>query len=139
MANVEEEFQDVLQNLEFALVQVYRAHEEMTDWQAETAVSSLIRTYTAEERGRKAPNLRLKPGEAEAYDSVQAMCELCLGRSQLENETGEEMGLLREPIAVSDLVLCLKRIRKSIQQWRKEGGRRGYFEFVRDFLLGNPS
>jgi hypothetical protein len=135
MAKVEEEFEDVLQNLELALVQVYRVHDEMTDWQAETAVASLIRTYTAEERGRKPPNLRLKPLEQEAYDNVQAMCELRLGRSQLRDDSGEELGLLGEPIAVSDLVLCLKRIRKSIQLWRKEGGRRGYFEFVGHFLL----
>ena len=134
MAKLEEEFEDVLQNLEFALVQVYRIHDEMTDWEAETAVASLIRTYTAEERGRKPPNLRLKPLEQEAYDNVQAMCELRLGRSQLRDDSGEELGLLGEPIAVSDLVLCLKRIRKSIQLWRKEGGRRGYFEFVEQFL-----
>ena len=135
MAKLEEEFEDVLQNLELALVQVYRVHDEMTDWEAETAVASLIRTYTAEERGRKPPNLRLKPLEQEAYDNVQAMCELRLGRSQLRDDSGEELGLLGEPIAVSDLVLCLKRIRKSIQLWRKEGGRRGYFEFVEHFLL----
>jgi hypothetical protein len=135
MAKLEEEFEDVLQNLEFALVQVYRIHDEMTDWESETAVASLIRTYTAEERGRKPPNLRLKPLEQEAYDNVQAMCELRLGRSQLRDDSGEGIDFFGEPIAVSDLVLCLKRIRKSIQLWRKEGGRRGYFEFVDQFLL----
>lgn len=135
MAKLEEEFEDVLQNLEFALVQVYRADEEMSDWEAETAVASLIRTYTAEERGRKPPNLRLKPLEQEAYDNVQAMCEFRLGRSDMANESGKTVNIPVEPIAVSDLVLCLKRIRKSIQRWRKEGGRRGYFEFVGQFLL----
>ena len=70
MAKVEEEFEGVLQNLEFALVQVYREHEEMTDWEAETAVSSLIRTYTAEVRRRKPPNLNLKPLVQDAHDNV---------------------------------------------------------------------
>jgi hypothetical protein len=134
MAKLEEEFEDVLQNLEFALVQVYRLHDEMSDWEAETAVASLIRTYTAEERGRKPPNLRLKALEQEAYDAVQAMCEFRLGRSDMTDESGETVVVPVEPIAVSDLVLCLKRIRKSIQLWRKEGGRRGYFEFVEQFL-----
>ena len=134
MAKLEEAFEDVLQNLEFALVQVYREYEEMTDWEAETAVSSLIRTYTAEERGRKPPNLRLKPLAQEAYDNVQAMCEFRLGRSEMEEESGKVVDLPIEPIAVSDLILCLKRIRKSIQLWHKEGGRRGYFEFVAQFL-----
>lgn len=135
MAKVEEEFEDVLQNLEFALVRVYRVHEEMSDWEAETAMASLIRTYTAEERGRKPPNLRLKPVEQEAYDNVQAMCEFRLGRSDMVKESGKTVNIPVEPITVSDLILCLKRIRKSIQRWRKEGGRRGYFEFVGQFLL----
>ena len=134
MVNVEEEFQGVLQNLEFALVQVYQEHDEMTDWEAETAVSALIRTYTAEQRGRKPPNLRLKPLEQEAYDNVQTICEFRLGRSEMVNDSGETIDFGFAPIAVNDLVLCLKRIRKSIQKWRKEGGRRGYFEFVRHFL-----
>jgi hypothetical protein len=134
MAKVEEEFQDVLQNLEFALVQVYRAHDEMTDWEAETAVASLIRTYNTEARGRKAPELRLKPLEQEAYDGVQAMCEFRLGRSDMASDSGKTLNIPIEPIAVSDLLLCLKRIRKSIQLWRREGGRRGYFEVVGQFL-----
>ncbi len=134
MAKIEEEFEDVLQNLEFALVQVYRTHSEMTDWDAETAVSSLLRTYTAEERGRKPPTLQLRPLVQETYDNMQAMCEVRLGRSQMTDDSGEAVDIPFEPIAVSDLVLCLKRIRKSIQLWRKEGGRRGYFEFVRNFL-----
>lgn len=135
MARVEEEFEDVLQNLEFALVQVYRAHDEMTDWGAETAVASLIRTYNAEARGRKPPNLSLKPLEQEAYDNVQAMCEFRLGRSNMANNTDKPLDIPIEPIAISDLLLCLKRIRKSIQLWHKEGGRRGYFEFVGQFLV----
>jgi hypothetical protein len=57
-----------------------------------------------------------------------------LGRSALQTESGEMVEFGMEPIAVGDLVLCLKRIRKSIQLWRKEGGRRGYFEFVGRFL-----
>ena len=135
MAKVEEEFEDVLQNLEFALVQVYRAYNEMTDWEAETAVAALIRTYNAEAQRRTHPNLNLKPLAQEAYDNVQAMCEIRLGRLTLANESGEALDIPIEPISVNELLLCLKRIRKSIQRWNKEGGRRGYFEFVGRFLL----
>ena len=135
MAKVEEEFEDVLQNLEFALVQVYRAYNEMTDWEAETAVAALIRTYNAEAQRRTPPNLNLKPLAQEAYDNVQAMCEIRLGRLTLANESGEALDIPIEPISVNELLLCLKRIRKSVQRWNKEGGRRGYFEFVGRFLL----
>ncbi|HEX6385877.1 MAG TPA: hypothetical protein VF177_14500 [Anaerolineae bacterium] len=134
MGDFEEEYQDVLQNIEFALVQVYREHDDMTDWEAEQAINGLIRTYTAEERSRSEPNLRLQPLAEEAYDRVVAMCEWRLGRTQLVDESGEEVDLLIEPVTVSEMVDCLKRVRRSIQMWRKEGGRRGYFEFVGQFL-----
>lgn len=134
MAKIEEEFQGVLQNLEFGLVQAYRMNDEMTDWEAETAVSGLIRTYTAESRGRKPPTLNLKPLEQEAYDSVEAMCEFRLGRSDMVDDSGNAVDISVSPIPVRDLILCLKRIRKSIQLWHKRGGRRGYFEFVSRFL-----
>jgi hypothetical protein len=39
----EERYGDVLQNIEFGIVQVYREHREMTDWHAESAVEALIR------------------------------------------------------------------------------------------------
>ena len=134
MGDFEEEYQDVLQNIEFALVQVYRDHDEMTDWEAEQAINGLIRTYTAEERGRSEPNLRLQPLAEEAYERVMAMCEWRLGRSQLLDDAGEEVNLPVSSITLSEMVDCLKRIRRSIQMWRKEGGRRGYFDFVGGFL-----
>lgn len=135
MGRIDEEYQGVLQNLEFALVQVYRAHDEMTDWEAETAVASLIRTYNAEVQRRSPPDLKLKPLAQEAYDNVQAMCEFRLGRSDMVNDSSETLNIPVEPISVNELLLCLKRIRRSIQMWHKEGGRRGYFEFVGNFLL----
>lgn len=134
MGEFEEEYQDILQNIEFALVQVYREHDDMTDWEAEQAINGLIRTYAAEERGRSEPNLRLQPLAEAAYDRVMAMCEWRLGRAQLVDESGEGVDLLMEPVTVSEMIDCLKRIRRSIQMWRKEGGRRGYFEFVGQFL-----
>jgi hypothetical protein len=134
MAKVEEEFEGVLQNLEFGLVQAYQMNDEMTDWEAETAVSSLIRTYTAESRKRKPPNLNLKPLEQDVYDLVEAMSEFHLGRSDMVDDSGNAIDIPVSPITIRDLILCLKRIRKSIQLWHKRGGRRGYFEFVGQFL-----
>ncbi len=80
----EEKYEDVLQNIEFALVQVYRAHPEMSDFEARDAMQALIRTYQAETRGQAPPTPKLKP--------------------------------------------C------SLENWNKRGGRRGYFDFVQQFL-----
>jgi O6-methylguanine-DNA--protein-cysteine methyltransferase len=38
----EEKYLDVLQNIEFGIVSVYREHPEMLDWDAFKAVEALI-------------------------------------------------------------------------------------------------
>ena len=43
----EEQFMDVLQNIESALVSVYKAHADMTDYDAQAAVNALMRAYQA--------------------------------------------------------------------------------------------
>jgi hypothetical protein len=136
MRTFEERYQDVLQNLELALVQVYREHEAMTDWEALNAINGLIRSYTAEERKRPSPQLNLSLLAQEAYYSVEAMCELRLGRAHLTDKEGNPFrpGAAMPPKSLSEIIACLKRIRKSIELWQKEGGRRGYFEFVNGFL-----
>lgn len=135
MAKVEEEFMDVLQNIEFALVTVYNDDEEMTDFEAETAINSLIRLYTAEQRKRDAPALDLSGPAEVAFERVKAMCDWRLGREKLQSE-GENKELVdfMEPIALNDLIACLKRVRRSIQKWNRNYGRRGYYDFVSQFV-----
>lgn len=136
MTKFEEKYMDVLQNMEFALVQVYRQHESITDWEALNAINGLIRTYNAEQRKRQAPALKLDPLAQEAYDRVMTMCEWRLGRAEMRDEQDGPLNLgdIMTPITLSETIACLKRIRKSIQMWQKEGGRRGYFEFIDGFL-----
>ena len=130
----EEKYLDVLENIEFALVQVYHAHEEMTDWDAREAVNALIRTYKAEMRGRNAPSLRLNEFAQEAYDGVKAMCEWRLGRGEMLDEKGKPMDLPMTPKTVDEIIRCLNRVLRSIELWQKEGGRRGYFDFASPFV-----
>ena len=39
-----------------------------------------------------------------------------------------------QPITVEEIIACLKRIRKSVEGWYKRGGRRGYYEFIQQFV-----
>src|SRR5690349_16352517 len=82
----EQEYEDVLQNIEFAIVGVYREHPEITDWTIETALDGLVRVYQAEGLGRAAPKLRLSEQEQQVFDRVRAMCEWRMGSEQLMAE-----------------------------------------------------
>jgi len=136
MTKLEDEFMDVLQNIEFALVTIYDEDEGMTDYEAEKAINGLIRLYTAEQRKREAPELELSGPAEVAFERVRAMCELRLGREKLQSgdEKKRPFDLNLEPIALNDLIACLKRVRRSIQRWNRDYGRRGYYDFVRQFI-----
>ena len=145
-SDFEEKYLDVLQNIEAGIVSVYREHPEMTDYEAQKAVEALIREYQAETTGRPVTAAAMNPLAQETYDSVKAMCDWRLGRIQLETvKTKEKKSFFKrpsekpavlaiEPKTVEEIILCLKRIRKSIALWNRRSGRQGYLNFVSEFV-----
>ena len=79
-------YEDVLQNIEFGIIRVYRDHLEMTDWDTLTAVEKLIRTYQAEVKGRQTRSPARTPLPQQAYESARAMCEFRLGREMRRDQ-----------------------------------------------------
>ena len=131
---IEEEYQDVLQNIEFGIVSVYRQDPALLDYDVLDALEALIRHYTAEEGGRNPPPLRLAERAQRVFDSAKNMCEWRLGRQKLLNKNNKPVDTGMKPITVSEIVTCLKRIHLSVRRWNKQGGRQGYLNFVKDFL-----
>jgi hypothetical protein len=130
----EERYEDVLQNIEFGIVRVYHDHPEMTDWEALSAVEALIRVYNAESKGRETRPPSLDPLSEEVYDFVERMCEWRLGREMPFSEEGEPVEFPMQPLALEEIIACLKRVRKSINRWTRQGGRQGYLTFVSQFV-----
>ena len=138
--NVEEEYQDVLQNLEEAIIAYYRENPELIDSEVETAISWLIKVYSAEAQGKTTGYRQPKGISLKVADSVKQMCEWRLGREKLkvEDESGEitEVGLKElelEQLTPEQIVACLKKIQSSVKFWTKYG-RQGYLKFVAKFL-----
>lgn len=130
----EEKYLDVLHNIETALVHSYDEHAELTDWETRDAVKALMRTYKAELSGRAAPNLNLKPLTQEAYNNLKMLCDWRLGRAILLTEGGKPPKDSPPPKTLDEMIACLQRILRSIEMWQKEGGRRGYYNFVNGFV-----
>ncbi len=129
----EEQYQDVLQNIEIALVQAYRAYLDLTDLEALDGIQALVRTYQAEAQSHKPPCLKLRPLAEEAYTNIKLVCDWRLGRATILNMEGQAPEL-PDPKTLDEIILCLKRIRRSIELWNKQSGRRGYFNFVSQFV-----
>jgi hypothetical protein len=130
---MEEEYLDVLQNIEMAIVSIYRQHPELTDYNVDSALESLGRTYQREKAGGAAvlPKNNLA---MQVYTAVKTMCDWRMGRTNMVDEEGQPMNVGDKPLSIDVIQACLKRVRKSVAHWNKESGTRGYLGYVSKFV-----
>lgn len=127
----DQEHLDVLQNLEFAIVEVWRAHPEMLDYSALRAYEAARQFYRAELRGNAPQPPALTGLDAMAFAALREMCEFRLGRSA---GPLSEPDLPVTPIPLEELLACLQELAKSVERHTRSGGRQGYLTFVNGFL-----
>ncbi len=123
-----EEYPDVLQNIEFAAVRVWQKHPEVTNYSVMWAYDAAIAYYQAIARGQAPKPVNLTGLDAKVFAAVQEICEWRLGRTPAPKASEVT------PLAVEDLVACLKRLRKSVDFCTREGGRQGYLQHIQKFL-----
>jgi len=127
---IEDKYTDVLQNIEFSIVMTYKNYPELTDYAVMRVLETLIDSYTAEKIGRSPKRIPLSDTERLLLDNVQEVCEWRLGRAKLDDNTTGDEEITPEPISVDEIILCLKRLLKSVNKWNKHGGRQGYLNFI---------
>jgi hypothetical protein len=121
---------DVLQNLEFSIVEVWRAHPEMSDYTALRAYEAAFQNYRAESRGHVPKPSGLSGLDAAAFEAVKDMCEIRLGRKPFPTHGGEKIPLISPEL----LMDCLRELGRSVERHTKAGGRQGYLSFIDEFL-----
>jgi hypothetical protein len=121
---------DVLQNLEFSVVQIWRDNREMSDYSALRAYEAAFQIYRAEARGHTPKPHGLSGLDAAAFEAVKAMCEFRLGRGQRLVDLPENI----PPVPLERIVDCLRQLAKSVERHTKAGGRQGYLTFIEGFL-----
>jgi hypothetical protein len=132
---IEDDYLDVLQNIEAGILSVYRNNKQMLDYDAETVVNALVRDYQAEQKSGQPVQTALNDDlKRQLYGAVRAMCEWRLGRSELVQDGKDVVEIEEEGLTLNEMIACLKRIRKSIQHWTRHEGRQGYLNFVSEFM-----
>jgi hypothetical protein len=130
----EEEYEDVLQNLEAGIMRAYRKQPEMTDYDVMQALEALRRHYIREVRKQDPVTFNLPESAQEIFDNVKMLSELRLGRAEMTTAKGKPVEMGELAINVNEIIDCIKRIERSVQRWNKSGGRRGYLNFVAEFF-----
>jgi hypothetical protein len=131
---VEEEYADVLQNIESTIVAVFDSNPDLVDRDVIAAVDRLMKTYEREKR--KVEGLvPAPPGRARVvYEQCRHVCDWQLGRQPLNGGEASSEGPRSNELSIPELLRCLKRLRKSVRFWHKQGGRRGYLAYIRQFF-----
>jgi hypothetical protein len=132
--SIEEEYTDVLQNIEAAIVNVYRQRRNLLDYDVEEALNTLILYYKAQQQRAATPH-RLTERPEYIYQEVKQICEWRLGRELLTKRSSSGSGAEFKPLQVEEIMACLKRIKKSVQRWNKQGGRQGYLQFIEKYIV----
>jgi hypothetical protein len=129
-----EKFYDVLQNIEYAILSVYEDESDLLDLDIIDALDALIRRYVAEEGNRTPPKLRLSQRATRVFEVVEQMCEWRLGRNALNEDGQDKLIPPDQRNSIADILVCLKRVRKSVHFWNEQAGRQGYLSYISDFF-----
>jgi hypothetical protein len=122
---IEEEHMDVLQNMEAAIVILFRHEPNLLDYDVDEAFDVLIHEYRLEQGGRPPKQHKMSPKAAMVHEVLRPVCEWRLGR------TSERLTV---NISIDTLLNCLKRLKLSLKRWNGEGGRQGYLRFIDRFV-----
>jgi hypothetical protein len=120
----------VLQNLEFSVAQVWRAHPEMSDYAALRAYEAAFKLYRDQMRGHIPKPPTLKGLDAAAFEAVTEMCEIRLGRKA---DPDEKMAAL-PPVPLEKLVGYLRELARSVERHTFISGRQGYLTFIDKYV-----
>ncbi len=123
----EDKYMGVLQNIECSLLSSTKNNPKLCDHDMLRVVEYAIACYKSRERERFLAERKIDDTYQELFKKVAAICDWRLGLRSLSPGKAD---LYCDPISPEELILCLKRIKKSIMFWTKQAGRMGYITFA---------
>jgi hypothetical protein len=121
-----------LQELETAIVMIWRRHPDMTDYVANRAYEAAVQFHRARSRGHEPKPSGLTGLDLDAFNAVQQVCENLLSTGAAPRKglpTGNTA-----PISLEKLLEYLRELNRSVERHTRHGGRQGYLQFIDDFL-----
>lgn len=119
--------------LEAAILAVFLDHPELTDRNVDNAVEAVMDAVRAKQLGRARREFNLFELEVIVFEQVWEACQRLQGapHSQEARLPNPFPHRICTPQEVNE---CLKRIRKSIRHWSKDGEPQEYLEVVAEYL-----
>lgn len=121
-----------LEEIETAIVGIWRRHPDMTDYVANRAYEAAFQFYRARSRGHEPKPSGLSGIDLESFNAVQRVCEnlLTTGATPVKGRPPGNTA----PIALEKLLEYLRELHRSVERHTRDGGRQGYLQFIDEFL-----
>jgi hypothetical protein len=119
--------EDVLKEIETAVVRVSRQNPAMNNYTIIRAYEAAIDNYRFIARQQQPKPANLTGMDSIAAGAVRKACESRIGKP-ISSQPGAPV------LSLEDLVSCLRRLKKSVEFWTEKGGRRGYLDFIEKFI-----
>ncbi len=130
---VEEEFENVMINIEIQVITVSNEYPELSDAGVERVYNALLSKYKAIGRGKepKEPSFRSE-AEQELFALIDTVSDLFTGVDK-ESELADVFEG-QDEVSAENMAAIFKRLRKSLRTWTKQGGSKGYIYYIAQFL-----
>ena|SRR5579871_3911401 len=122
-----------LRELEYCIVQIWDAHDEMTDYTAGRAYEAAYKFYRNVARGGQPAAPTLTGLDLETFNALQKVCEKLLATGA-EPFEGMSKQANTEPLTAEKLVEFLRELGRSVERHTELGGRKGYIEFLSSYF-----
>jgi hypothetical protein len=120
--------EDVLKAIENAVIQLATGHPEMNNYTVGRAYDAAIEHYLEIARQHTPREVRLNGLDALTSAAVREAWEQRLGKPLSDAQPSPAL-------APADLLICLRKLRKSVDFWTKQGGRTGYLDHVSQYIF----
>ena len=133
---LEDKHLDLLQNIEFMVVSVYRDVPSMEDREAIRALDALVQYQRRVAAGQTptAPD-NLSENEQLVFDRVLGIIAERRAMAPPEEAPKRFSVLNKKTNSFEDTILaCLRKLHKSAVRWNKRNGKQGYLKFAIQYL-----
>ncbi|MEM1122242.1 MAG: hypothetical protein AAGJ18_17485 [Bacteroidota bacterium] len=133
---LEDKHLDVLQNIEGAIVTVYRNDQELRDQDAIKGLDAAIAYYRAIDTRKEFVMPESVDGKGvvvfNAITAILGLREDILGDNPAPKRKRFSRAL-RSTSKEEIYLVCLRKIQKSAKRWNKRNGENGYLDFVKNY------
>ena len=132
---LESDYLDFLQNIESAVLAVFKENPDLGDLDVQKAYDRLVKVYQRKKKHLPEMEVTLSGHARKVFDAAYAVCEWRRKKGPGEPVGPDEFEGLGNDVPIVAVVRSLEKLHKSVERWHNKDGHRGYLTFISGFIV----